>query len=125
MFACVDSCLGHWCTVNILLVCMYTLIMTFRSNPICTLSVQELLLKDLPDPLSSQARRYSRRPSLNEPPIPNAKCTREVVNVTQRTAGASWSRIRGCPNENGANYRPKVVVEGLTAAWEKGEVSML
>ena len=94
---------------------IYTL--TYKPNPTCISSVQELLLKDLPDP--SQARRYSRRPSLNRP-IHNVNYAMEVVNEIQ-TVSANWSGVGGCGDENG----PRVVVEGLTASWEMGEASIL
>ena len=71
--------------------------------------MQELLLKDLPD--SSQAMHYNRRSSPNGPPVPKVNC--------------SGNGVRGCLDKHKPRDRPRVVVKGLTAAWEKGEVSVL
>ena len=82
--------------------------------------MQELLLKDLPDP--SQARRYSRRPSMNEAPTSNGSCSGKAGNVVE-SVGADLSQEGWCPNIDDARDRPRVVVEGLSAAWENGEAS--
>ena len=79
--------------------------------------MQELLLKDLPDP--SQARRYTRRPSLNGPPTSNGSCARKNGNVAN-VVGTNISKDGCCSN---MKERPRVVVEGLSAAWEKEEAS--
>ena len=76
--------------------------------------MQELLLKDLPD--HSQDRRYSRRPSLNEATTTNGSCSGKGVNMV-------WSKVGCCPSKDGPGASPKVVVEGLSAAW--GEASIL
>ena len=94
---------------------------TVTYNPSCTSHIQELLLKDLPDP--SRARRYSRRPSLNKASFPNGYGLGKCENVIHLVDG-SCSQMGGYPSKNDSRERPKVVVEGLSAAWEKGEVSM-
>ena len=85
-----------------------------------TFYMQELLLKDLPDP--SQARRYSRRPSMNEAPTSNGSCSGKAGNVVE-SVGADLSQEGWYPNIDDARERPRVVVEGLSAAWENEEAS--
>ena len=86
--------------------------------------MQELLLKDLPD--LSQARRYSRRPSLSGAPSSNGSCAGKAGNVTESvSANTSSVVLYMCPRVNGVRERPRVVVKGLSAAWEKEEASYI
>ena len=83
--------------------------------------MQELLLKDLPDP--SQARRYSRGPSINEAPTSNGSYSGKAVNNVVTSVGAG-SSVGPSPDKVGPRERPRVLVKGLSAAWEKGEASV-
>ena len=84
--------------------------------------MQELLLKDLPD--LSQARRYSRRPSLNGAPSSNGSCAGKAGNVAV-SGNTSNDILHMCPRVNGVRERPRVMVKGLSAAWEKEEASYI
>ena len=81
-------------------------------------------MKDLQDP--TQARRYSRRPSLNGAPPSNGSCAGKAGNVAESvSANTSSDVLHMCPRVNGVRERPRVVVKGLSAAWEKEEASYI